>query len=93
MLPIKSRMLRLQPSSSWARVRYALANNVFDSSQLTRHHAAHLTTQPPYATPMAKLTHPSPEPTINSLRMLNVVLQKRLAREEESRKQRMCVYR
>lgn len=37
---------------------------------------------------MGKLTHPSPEPTINSLRMLNVVLQKRLAREEESRNQR-----
>lgn len=37
---------------------------------------------------MAKLTHPSPEPTINSLRMLNVVLQKRLTREEESRNQR-----
>lgn len=37
---------------------------------------------------MAKLTHPSPEPTINSLRMLNVVLQKRLNREEESRNQR-----
>lgn len=45
-------------------------------------------TQPAYQTPMAKLTHPSPEPTITSLRMLNVVLQKRLTREEDSRNQR-----